>query len=486
MSSRDRTITRRTVSGQVLPGSTITAALAVVVPLCMACGDSDKGHPTDTSPMTGSLVVSTTTTGDEIDADGYQVTIGGGDTRVIDPTGSLTFADLKTGIYVVELSGVAPNCEVNGSNRRSVTITENAATEARFAIACSLVFQSVSAGDGHTCGVTTRGTAYCWGSNDSGQLGDGTTMDSNVPVAVSGGLTFQSVSAGHFHSCGVTTTAHAYCWGHSNSGALGDGTSFRVSSVPVAVSGGLAFQSVSAGTFHTCGVTTAGHAYCWGLGERGRLGHGASTDSAVPVAVSRGFTFRSVSVGDAHSCGVTTAGNAYCWGWNLLGGLGNGTTTDSDLPVAVSGGLTFESVSGGNFLTCGLTTAGNAYCWGRNGSGELGDGTTAASSVPVPVAGVLAFQVVEAYSCGVTTVGDAYCWGSGDLGRLGDGAIAVRYVPSPVSGGLIFQSVSGGRWHACGLTIAGEAYCWGWNERGTLGDGTNTGSSVPVLVRVSS
>ena len=148
-----------------------------------------------------------------------------------------------------------------------------------------LQFQSVSAGRSgadHSCGVTTAGAAYCWGDNTWAQLGNGTSVDSNVPVAVSGGLTFQSVSVGIFHSCGVTTAGAAYCWGIG--GLLGDGTN-TTSNVPVAVSGGLNFQSLSVGFTHSCGVTTTAAGYCWGSNTAGQFGDGTNTDSNVPVRV---------------------------------------------------------------------------------------------------------------------------------------------------------------------------------------------------------
>ena len=155
--------------------------------------------------------------------------------------------------------------------------------------------------------------------------------------AASGGLTFQSVSAGIFHSCGVTTAGEAYCWGIHGVGQLGDGIDTRsYVNVPVAVVGGLTFQSVNAG-YHSCGVTTAGEAYCWGDNDYGQLGDGTGTDSNVPVAVVGGLTFQSVTAGQDHSCGVTTAGEAYCWGDNYYGQLGDGTFTDSNVPVRVGG-----------------------------------------------------------------------------------------------------------------------------------------------------
>ncbi len=146
----------------------------------------------------------------------------------------------------------------------------------------------------------------------------------------------------------------------------------------------LSFAAVSAGFDHSCGVTTAGVAYCWGDNVFGQLGDGTTTNRPMPVAVAGGLSFAAVST-KGHTCGVTTAGDAYCWGQNVRAQLGDGTTTDRLTPVAVAGGLSFAAVSAGFGHSCGVTTAGDAYCWGSNGSGMLGDGTFNNSSVPVLV-----------------------------------------------------------------------------------------------------
>jgi uncharacterized protein YaiE (UPF0345 family) len=241
----------------------------------------------------------------------------------------------------------------------------------------------ISAGPGHSCGLTASGSAYCWGYNN-GQLGNNSTTDSSVPVAVNGGYTFSSISAGEFYSCGVTTSGSAYCWGFNFYGQLGNNSTTN-SSVPVAVNGGYTFSSISAGGAHSCGVTTSGSAYCWGNNSVVQLGNNSSTDSSVPVAVDGGYTFSSISAGGAHSCGVTTSGSAYCWGDNSNGQLGNNSTTNSSVPVAVNGGYTFSSISASDNYSCGVTTSGNAYCWGGNSAGQLGNNSTTDSSIPVGV-----------------------------------------------------------------------------------------------------
>jgi alpha-tubulin suppressor-like RCC1 family protein len=347
--------------------------------------------------------------------------------------------------------------------------------------------RSVSASSFHTCGVTTGGSAYCWGSNFAGKLGDGTATDRTAAVLVSGGLSFASVSAGGIHTCGLTTGGSAYCWGFNGNGQLGDGTTTS-RNTPGPVSGGLTFASVIAGEAHTCGVvTTGGTAYCWGRNDAGGLGDGTTTTRTTPVPVSAGLSFGSVSPGSFHTCGVTTDGTAYCWGSNFAGQLGDGTTTNRTTPVLVlvSPGLRFASLTAGSTHTCGRTATGSAYCWGNNASGQLGDGTTTNRTAPVPVSGTLTFAVLNGgggVSCGVRTGGGGYCWGNNSVGQLGDGTTTNRSTPGLVSGALDFGSVSAGGGHTCAVTTGGSAYCWGRNGIGQLGDGTTTERLAPVRV----
>lgn len=293
-------------------------------------------------------------------------------------------------------------------------------------------FKSISAGVSHVCGIASSGAAYCWGANGTGRLGSGSNAETvqTSAVPVTGGLLFTSISAGGSHTCGITNDSRVYCWGHGHYGQLGN-NSGKDSPFPVLVSGGLRFKSVSAGYQHTCGITTSGAAYCWGSNELASLGDGSeptsdSMVSQVPVRVSGGLTFKSVSAGYSHSCGLTTSGAAYCWGSNENGELGNGSDNDSAVPVPVSGRLTFKSMSaaiGGH--ACGLTTSGVAYCWGMNSDGQLGNGTKTESNVPVVVSGGLGFASISPghfHTCGVTTDGSIYCWGAEEMGGFGTGS----------------------------------------------------------------
>jgi len=177
---------------------------------------------------------------------------------------------------------------VSAGDVHTCWLTDAGAAYCPSLVAGGLVFASVSAGGTHTCGVTTSGAAYCWGSGANGQLGDGTATDRSSPVLVAGGLSFAAVSAGYLHTCGVTTAGAAYCWGNNSNGQLGDGTTLNPGrSTPGLVVGDLSFAAVSAGRFHTCAVTPAGAAWCWGANWIGQLGRpGTGSESGVPVKVA--------------------------------------------------------------------------------------------------------------------------------------------------------------------------------------------------------
>lgn len=337
-------------------------------------------------------------------------------------------------------------------------------------------------------------TVDAWGSVTAVAAGTATITATSegrsgtATITVSAISVTASVSSGSEHSCALTAAGLAYCWGSGADGKLGNNGGFSNSTSPSAVAGGLRFRSVSAGQSESCGVTIAGDAYCWGDNLYNQLGTNLVGRSTVPLLIPGGLNFVSVSVGSHDACALTSAGVAYCWGYSGSGQLGNGSYSYSMTPVAVSGGLTFASVSAGNSFTCGVTTLGAAYCWGTNYYGMVGDGTSMNSySTPVAVAGGLTWAQVSAgndHTCGVTTGGAAYCWGQNYFGAVGDGStLNNRLVPSAVAGGLTWSMVSASSGYSCGVTTGGAAYCWGRVVYNQLGDGAATDRSTPVAVQ---
>ena len=236
----------------------------------------------------------------------------------------------------------------------------------------------VSAGSNHVCGLIPSGAAWCWGNDDAFQLGGGDRLhvNSTTPIPVAGGQVFVAITAGREHTCGLRADGAAYCWGNNSQGQLGGGTSGDTSDVPVAVAGGLVFKAISAGGYHTCALTTGGAAYCWGSDSTGQLGRGTGAGlSATPVAVVGGQSFQSIGAGRYSSCGITTGGAAYCWGSNEFAQIGNGVGRGGSVtsPTAVAGGHTdFVAVTVGRRHACAVGPSG-AYCWGSNVLGALGD-----------------------------------------------------------------------------------------------------------------
>lgn len=365
--------------------------------------------------------------------------------------------------------------------------------------AVALGLWQVSSGAEHTCGVTTNNLAYCWGYNEFGQLGEGTNTGpepcsgavgpfpcSTRPVLVAGGHRFRQVSAGSFHTCGVTTEFRLYCWGSNDDGALGDGTTTQ-RLTPVAVAGGRQFRQVDVGYSHTCGVTTDKRAFCWGNNVYGQLGDGTTTQRLTPVAVAGGLTFKQVSAGTGHyyfTCGVTTTNRAYCWGRNNYGQLGDSTEAVRRVrPSLVAGGRQYRQVDAGYYHACGVTTDHRAYCWGHGRYGQIGNGQTYLSFWPRAVSGGLSFRRVSAassHTCGETTTNLAYCWGLNTYGQLGDGTTTQRLRPVAVIGGARFAQLSAGDFHTCGKTSAAVAYCWGDGFFGQLGNGNSSFGAVAL------
>jgi alpha-tubulin suppressor-like RCC1 family protein len=353
--------------------------------------------------------------------------------------------------------------------------------------ASALVFAQLSAGNAHTCGVTSDNRLYCWGANLDGELGDGTTTKRLVPVPVGGTLRFRQVSAGGQNTCGVTTDNRAYCWGFNLLGTVGDGTTTGPRLTPVPVTGGHLFRRVEVGRYHVCAVTSSGdRAFCWGDNRSGQLGIGNNTGpetissggfSSKPVAVSGTLTFRHVAAGAAHTCGVTTDNRVFCWGSNRYGAVGDSSTALLRLrPVRVAGTRQYRQVDAGPEYTCAVTLGSRAFCWGQGLYGRLGNGEAPKNSrYPRPVSGGLSFDRVstgDVHACAETTGNRAYCWGNNSGGELGDGTTTDRLTPRAVVGGLFFSQVSAGGEHTCGRTSVGRAYCWGYGGTGALGTGT--------------
>jgi hypothetical protein len=283
---------------------------------------------------------------------------------------------------------------------------------------------AVSVGGAHTCAITMSGGVKCWGDNEFGQLGNGTATGpttcspaspacSKTPVDVTGlGSGIRAVAAGSRHTCALTTTGGVKCWGDDRYSQLGNGTTggpnvckfgLACSTTPVDVSGLTSgVTAISAGTGHTCALTTGGGVKCWGWDAYGQLGDGSTENKSTPVdaaGLTNGLT--AAVAGGYHTCALRTDGRVACWGGSYFGQLGLGTLTGpetcgtipcSRTAVEVPGLTSVSAIAEGGDHGCALLSSGQLKCWGLNSEGQLGNGRSGPQSC-------------DPYSCG-TSPGD--------------------------------------------------------------------------------
>jgi alpha-tubulin suppressor-like RCC1 family protein len=377
-------------------------------------------------------------------------------------------------------------------------------------------FTLIASGSQHTCGITGTQRLYCWGSDANGNLGAGTSTSgcvqiyggcSLVPIPVTGADRFVSVTAGEFHTCALTSTGVAYCWGGNYYGQVGTGAIGGEIRVPTAVVGGHVFRSISAGRMHTCGIDTSGDAWCWGWDVWGQLGAGATAPdrcnffftnepcSDTPLKVAGPVRFAEVMGSEKQSCGRALSGAAYCWGAEVTGTEGtdcqfgqNANCTRT--PLLQVGGTIFQRVGMGGVYRCGQKSDGVLWCWGADYYGSFGNGTASPYSpdTATRAAGGKSYSQItfgSGHMCGLNGTA-VECWGQNYYGQGGGPIGSDRYNPGPINGGMNFVSVFSGSnaFTNCGISPAGRAYCWGENDLGQLGNGTLTSSADPVLVKL--
>lgn len=346
----------------------------------------------------------------------------------------------------------------------------------------------------HSCALLADGTAKCWGRNDFGQVGDGTTTDKFTPAAVSGLSNTVAIATSSRHTCALLANGTAKCWGKNDEGQLGDRTTAtRLNPVPVFDLGNAA--AIAAGGVHTCALLADGSAKCWGRNISGQLGDEAFPFSSTPLTVAGGggsFTARDIAAGRNHTCAVRANGTVACWGNNDSGQIGDGAIGGNRLsPVAVSGLSNVVGIAAGEAHTCALLANGTARCWGLNSSGQLGNGTTSNSPTSVTVSGLTnAIGIAtggglgNSHTCALLADGTARCWGANSSGQIGDGTTAGRLTPVPVSGLTNAVSIAAGEFHTCALVAVGVPFCWGFNSSGQLGNGNTLNQLTPILASV--
>ncbi len=394
---------------------------------------------------------------------------------------------------------------------------------------------AISTGGNHSLVLTEGGLVYAWGFNEYGQLGNGLSSTSHVPVQVQGSdgdgalSGIVAISVGRQHSLALAENGDVYAWGYNEYGQLGN-NSITDSYLPVRVPGLTGIKVISTKKHHSLAMSNDGSVYAWGDNEYGQLGVGGSSNGLVPIQVVDLDSIRALSAGGGHGLALKHDGSVYAWGFNYFGQLGDGTNYNRMTPVQVDGLAEVacaqeECVSSEEICdeidndcdgsidedgVCdvveesdceGVVSAGDnhslvlkessVYAWGKNEFGQLGINSTSDSYIPVSVIGLngagsltnmSAVSAGYEHSLALGRDEKVYAWGRNDSGQLGINSGSDSHIPVQVQGLNNIMSISAGGSHSLALTKDGKVYAWGSNGNGQLGRNTENDGNVPVQV----
>lgn len=322
----------------------------------------------------------------------------------------------------------------------------------------------MSVGSLHTCVITSAGGVKCWGSNQFGQLGNNSLVDSLAPVDVQNLTQVISLSVSQYYSCALASNRMVYCWGNSKLGEqqkIMDYTS--ESKVPVRIAGLTSVKNIANGGLTFCAIDGGDRVMCWGAGDTGALGNNTTVGYPNPVYV-QGLTNVQALSGSGHFCALIEGGIVKCWGENKYGVLGNGTELNSSVPVQVPNLSKIVSVKAGARSTCVLTEQGTVKCWGNNEYGQLGNNSTLDSFSPVDVQGLSDIKAIAVglnHACAITADATVKCWGRNASGQLGNGWTFDSPVPVDVKGLSNVNAISIGGDRSCATLANNTVKCWG-------------------------
>ena len=342
----------------------------------------------------------------------------------------------------------------------------------------------------HTCSILDNGTAICWGHDGYEQLGDGGDSDRHVrpsePVSSSDGSKYQSIFAKHHRTCALTYSSSLFCWGQNDWGESGDGTTNTYSSptVPVAIPSNRSVVTVGMGHHHTCAILDDGSLMCWGSDHDGRIGNGIEDTDAQYTPISIGIpddrNAISVDAGHTNTCVLFDDGGIMCWGKDHVGQNGDaGSTSTAHSPgsnVALPEGRSAIDLSVGAYHSCAVLDNFSITCWGWNEYGQIGDNSTTHAHSPVFVQlpnGSKAIDVDagEHHTCAVLENGSVNCWGWNKFKQV-SGSDWKILTPQHVDETNSFVHVIAAARHTCALAGNGTISCWGENGNGQLGIGS--------------
>jgi len=350
---------------------------------------------------------------------------------------------------------------------------------------------SISANGDHSCAIRKdNNSLWCWGSNQTGQIGNGLTENANIPTLIDEGSSWEKISLGTDHSCGIKNNSNLWCWGDNTHSQLGDGTT-AASSIPKQIGAASNWSEISLGDQFSCAIDADSSLWCWGSNDRNQVGDGDTTDVSIPTAISDDSDWNSISSGDAHSCAIKTDSSLWCWGDSLYGQVAQ--NIDAKTPTREPSESSWLTVAANGSHSCAVKNDHSLWCWGFNSQGQLGNSTTTSQSSPAPVvadSNWIDLSLGLDHSCAIRDNGSLWCWGNNIQSQLGDGSSTNSITPKQIGEESNWSNISLGNQFSCGIqtdttTTSQTLWCWGKNDLSQLGHSpvdNKTPSQIDVAI----
>ncbi len=347
---------------------------------------------------------------------------------------------------------------------------------------------STATGLNHSLGLKSDGTLWAWGLNNYGQLGDGSYTQRTSPVQIGNDNKWISVVAGYAHSLALKSDGTLWAWGWNQQGQLGDNSNIN-KNIPTQIGTENKWTLISAGSYHTHGIKSDGSLWSWGLNNYGQLGDLTSINRIIPVRVGLENNWAIIQAGEYHSLALKANGTLWAWGYNAYGQLGDSTMSSiiRAVPTQIGNENKWVCIATGQWFSMGLKSNGTLWTWGYNTQGQLGDGTTSHKIVPTQI-GLddkwVSIASGASRSFGLKVDGTLWSWGFNGFGGLGDGTILQRTNPIQILNDNKWLSIAEGSDYTIGLKSNGTLWGWGQNIHGQLGDSTIINRSIPFPIGI--